>query len=58
MWTSQVALVVKNLPAKAGDVRDLSLIPGWNDPWRSTWQPTPIFLPGESYGQRSLVDCP
>ena len=26
---SQVALVVKNLPANAGDIRDMSLIPGW-----------------------------
>ena len=24
-------------------------------PWRRAWQPTPVFLPGESYGQRSLV---
>ena len=24
-------------------------------PWRRAWQPTPAFLPGESYGQRSLV---
>ena len=24
-------------------------------PWRSKWQPTPVFLPGESHGQRSLV---
>ena len=23
--------------------------------WRRAWQPTPVFLPGESYGQRSLV---
>ena len=23
-------------------------------PWRRAWQPTPIFLPGESHGQRSL----
>jgi len=23
-------------------------------PWRRVWQPTPIFLPGESHGQRSL----
>ena len=22
--------------------------------WRRTWQPTPVFLPGESHGQRSL----
>ena len=27
-WASQVALVVKNPPASAGDVRDVSLIPG------------------------------
>ena len=25
-------------------------------PWRKEWQPTPVFLPGESHGQRSLVD--
>ena len=24
-------------------------------PWRRKWQPTPVFLPGESYGQRNLV---
>ena len=23
-------------------------------PWRTAWQPTPVFLPGESHGQRSL----
>ena len=25
--------------------------------WRKKWQPTPVFLPGESQGQRSLVGC-
>ena len=25
--------------------------------WRRKWQPTPVFLPGKSQGQRSLVDC-
>ena len=25
-------------------------------PWRREWQPTPVFLPGESRGQRSLAD--
>ena len=41
--------VVKNPPANAGDpwVRKL--------PWRRKKQPTPVFLPGESHGQRSLV---
>ena len=24
-------------------------------PWRRKWQPAPVFLPGKSYGQRSLV---
>ena len=24
-------------------------------PWRKKWQPTPVFLPGEFHGQRSLV---
>ena len=26
-------------------------------PWRRKWQPTPVFLPGESHGERSLVAC-
>ena len=25
--------------------------------WRRKWQPTPVFLPGESQGQRSLLGC-
>ena len=25
--------------------------------WKRKWQPTPVFLPGESHGQRSLVGC-
>ena len=24
-------------------------------PWRRKWRPTPVFLPGKSHGQRSLV---
>ena len=27
----------------------------WRIPWRRAWQPTPVFLPGESHGQRCLV---
>ena len=50
-----VALVVKNLPANAGDVR-LGFDP-WvrKIPWRRAWQPTSVFLPGDSQGQRSLA---
>ena len=25
--------------------------------WRRKWQPTPVFLPGESQGWRSMVSC-
>ena len=25
--------------------------------WRKQWHPTPVFLPGKSHGQRSLVGC-
>ena len=28
---------------------------GREDPWRRGWQPTPVFLPGKSHGQRRLV---
>ena len=42
--------------ASACNVGDLGSIPGWGRfPWRRKWQPTPVFLPGESHGQRSLV---
>ena len=38
---------------------DLGLIPelgrSREDPWRREWQPTPVFLPGKSHGQKSLV---
>ena len=47
-------LVVKNLPARRHK-RHLQFDP-WvrKIPWRRAWQPTSVFLPGESYGQRSL----
>ena len=53
---SQMVRVVKNLPANAGDVKRCGFDP-WvrKIPWRREWQPTPVFLPGKSHGQRSLV---
>ena len=30
--TSQVMLMVKNLPASAGDIADVGSVPGWEDP--------------------------
>ena len=46
-----VAQSVKNLPAMQETRFD-----SWvgKIPWRRKWQPTPVFLPGESHGQRSL----
>ena len=29
---------------------------GQEDPWRRKWHPTPVFLPGESHGQRLEPD--
>ena len=50
-----MAQVVKNLSAMQEPRRN------WFDPWvreiswGRKWQPTPVFLPGKSHGQRSLV---
>ena len=49
------AAVVKNLPAHAGDIGDLGLIPGSGRSPGGGMQPTPVFLPGEFHGQRSLA---
>ena len=36
------------------NARDMDLIPGSGKiPWRRTRQPTPVFVPGESHGQRT-----
>ena len=52
---SQMALVVKNPPANAEDMRDAGSIPGLGRSLEEGMQPTPVFLPGESHGQRSLA---
>ena len=51
-WASVVVQMVKNLPA----VQETWVDP-WigKIPWRRAWQPTPVFLPGESHGQRTLT---
>ena len=50
VWQSLVQ-TVKNLPA----MQETRLPWVGKIPWRREWQPTPVFLPGESHGQRSLV---
>ena len=56
IWTSQVARVVKNSPANVGDMKRCGFDP-WvgKIPWKKAWHPIPVFLPGESLGQRSLA---
>ena len=48
--------MVKNPPANAGDIKSRGLDP-WvgKIPWRRAQQSTPVFLPGESHRQKSLV---
>ena len=49
-------LVVRNPPANAGDIRGAGSIAGFGRfPWWRARQPTPVFLLGDSHGQRSLA---
>ena len=47
--------MVKNLPANARDARDVGSVPGRGRLPVRKRQRTPVFLPGKSRGQRSLV---
>ena len=47
-----VAQMIKNLSVML-ETQVQSL--GWEILWRREWLPTPVFLPGESHGQRSLA---
>ena len=48
--------MVKNPLANTGDVRE-ARFDTWVGklPWRRAWLPTPLLLPIESHGQRSLA---
>ena len=49
-----VAQLVKNSPAmQETQVQSLSQ----EDPLEKEWLPTPVFLPEESYGQKSPAGC-
>ena len=58
-WAFSGGSAVKNPPCSAGAqgaAGDSGSVPGWGrSPGAGVWQPTPVFLPGESQGQRSLV---
>ena len=47
----------KEPTVNAGDINDMGSIDPWvmKILWRRVRQSTPVFLPGESHGQRSLV---
>ena len=46
----------KESACNAGAKGEVGSIPGLGRfPWRKNWQPTPVFLPGESHGQRNLA---
>ena len=47
-----MAQTVKTLPEV---LETQAQILGWEDPLEKAWQPTPVLLPGESHGARSLV---
>ena len=47
--------MVKNLPAMQETHETVVRSLCQKIPWRRAWQPTPVFLPGDSHGQRSLV---
>ena len=54
-----MALVVKNLPANTGDIRDAGLVPrSERSPGDGHGKPTPVFLPGKLHGQRSYSWLP
>ena len=46
--------MVKNPPAKGRRQMKVQSL-GQEDPLEEAWQPTPVFLPGESRGQRSMA---
>ena len=49
---------VKEESEKAGlklNIQKTKIMASSPMPWRRAWQPTTVFLPGESHGQRSLV---
>ena len=52
---SQVAQWVKNLPAMQETQRCRFSPWAGKIPWRRAWQSIPVYLPGESHGQRNLA---
>ena len=63
-FSSKTDIMIGILPGgsdakeSAGNAGELDLIPSLEDSLETwEWLPTPIFLPGEFHGQRSLAGC-
>ena len=52
IFASLISQAIKTLPANAGDSGDTDRFNPCvrKIPWRRKWQPTPVFLPGQSHG--------
>ena len=65
-WSNEISEILPRFPdgsdgeEAACNAEELDSVPGWGrSPQGTEWQSTPVFLPGESYGQRSLATyCP
>ena len=50
--------MVKNPPPSGRRLKRLRFDPcAGKIPWRRAWQPTPVFLPGQSHRQRAPQAC-
>ena len=56
-WTEEPGRLQSMGSLRVGHDSDTSLSLFTLMHWRRKWQPTPVFLPGESQGQRGLVGC-
>ena len=52
---SQVALVEKNPPASAGEIRDTGSIPGSGEPLEKEMATHSVFFPGKYYGKMNFL---
>ena len=56
LWGFPYGSAIKESACSVGDIGDMGSIPGWGrSPGGGKWQPTPVFLPGDFLGQRSLA---
>ena len=57
MLFKRASLVAQTVKKSAGNAEGQARLLGREDPLEKGWLPTPVSLPGQSHGQRSLVGC-